>query len=171
MNSVNPMICKIYSILYKAVPFRGWQAFLIRRHFSTCRWCSVKTADERFVKAVFATASEEKSGPDLWPRVRREIIAIQRKSRVVAAGSRRGLLLGLPRWGWVTASLGLVILLLVAGLPLFKGDGSRAGAESAAEDSGDLIIIKSVQVDNRPAKTFFFQTRPDRLIVWVQKNH
>jgi hypothetical protein len=48
----------------------------------------------------------------------------------------------------------------------------KENMEIRKSDTAENIIVKSVKFNNRPAKTYFFQTsNPKRLIIWVQKNN
>lgn len=161
MTVQKSLICKVYSILYKWVPVGALRASIIRRHFTTCPHCREDALDEQVAQDILGKNREEEPAPDLWPQIRRQIVSLR----------ERGAFPRLPRWGLVTASMALAVLLLVVVLPLFKGPLPIADDKTADSDFEDLIVVKSVQVDNRPAKTYFFQTQKDRLIVWAQKNN
>jgi hypothetical protein len=165
MTRQKSLVCKVYSILYKWVPLTALRASIIRGHFTTCPGCRKDALDERVVQDILGKRREEEPAPDLWPQIRRQIVSLQKEAPAVPTGLLNW------RWGLATASLALVVLLLVVVLPLFKGPLPMADDKRAHSNSEDLIVVKSVQVDNRPARTYFFQTQKDRLIVWVQKNN
>ncbi|MCP4146810.1 MAG: hypothetical protein GY757_03575 [bacterium] len=98
---------------------------------------------------------------------------------------------GLTAGGWAVAGVALVLLLLIPFLYLQDSGISGKSNKVLPQSNGELlsnrdvqpvntdlgtenngkIIINSVKVENRPAKTIYFQpNNKDRLIVWVKRS-
>lgn len=158
------MKCKIYGWLFRFIPLKRWQAFLIKFHFNRCPDCGAKIEIDKNIESVFFSARDFQQQSDLWPEVKRKIQHPTREQKPVRSGPKRFPAL---RWQWVSAALVLIgITILIPRLLVKKS------MEIRKIDTAENIIVKSVKFNNRPAKTYFFQTsNPKRLIIWVQKNN
>ena len=158
------MKCKIYSWLFRFFPLKRWQAFLIKCHFNQCPDCREKIETDKNIESVFFSARDFQQQSDLWPEVKREIQHSTREQKPVRSVPKRFPTL---RWQWISAALVLIGMTILIPQLLFKGN-----IEIRKSDTAENIIVKSVKFNNRPAKTYFFQTsNPKRLIIWVQKNN
>ncbi len=167
------MTCKTYRFLYRLCPFTGIRDRLITRHFDSCPACQALFAPE----PVFPSM-ETGAVPDLWPGVEDRLLELEntrerqrRRGHHVVGGPRRAPRHSFTRaWGWTAAGLAAATILLFAvgilHLPFGKHNPSPHG-----EEKNKAIVINSVTVENRPAKTIYFQPgNKNRLIVWVKKN-
>jgi len=158
------MKCKIYGWLFRFFPLKKWQAFLIKSHFNQCPDCRKKIETDKNIESVFFSARNFQQQSDLWPEVKREIQHSTREQKPVRSGPKRFPAL---RWQWVSAALVLIGMTILIPRLLVKEN-----MEIRKSDMAENIIVKSVKFNNRPAKTYFFQTsNPKRLIIWVQKNN
>lgn len=158
------MKCKVYGWLFRFFPLKRWQAFLIKCHFSQCPDCRKKIETDKNIESVFFSARDFQQQSDLWPEVKRKIQHSTRERNRLQSGPKRFLAL---RWQWVSAALVLIGMTILIPRLLFKEN-----MEIRKSDTAENIIVKSVKFNNRPAKTYFFQTsNPKRLIIWVQKNN
>ncbi len=158
------MKCKIYGWLFRFFPLKRWQIFLIKSHFNQCPDCRAKIETNENIESVFFSARDFQQQSGLWPEVKREIQHSTMEQKPVRSGPKRFPAL---RWQWVSAALVLIGMTILIPRLLFKGN-----MEIRKSDTAENIIVKSVKFNNRPAKTYFFQTsNPKRLIIWVQKNN
>ncbi len=156
------MSCKIYKLLYRAVPVKAWQALLIRRHFASCPVCREELApDEDFLPAAVGFTPENVELPEnLWNRIEARI-----KEKIPAGGSQ----IRWHGWKWAAAAAVILILLLLPS-PLRKDSNPPlSGNERHMVVRNREIVIHSIMVENRQAQTVYFQPgNQDRLIVWVK---
>ena len=116
-------MCKFYNLLYRLLPVRRIQAWVIDRHFSRCPHCSMNTGEETLLDSLVRRAyAPNKDDSLLWPGVR------SRMDKVRSTGpSHRSPLqfLRFPGWRWATAGLALLcalgINLLVLHPPKYPG--------------------------------------------------
>jgi hypothetical protein len=171
------MKCKRYKWLYRLVPVSVWQAFLMQRHLSSCPACreefSTDTEAHLHLESVGITADRVELPHDLWTRVENEIIARQSQQsqqKVKNLSGKR------PVTGKRLALAGTaaLFLLLVLSFTLLKKSANPPPPpdEPAKLDmvvNNRQIVIHSIRVENRPARTVYFQPGSnDRLIVWVK---
>jgi len=158
------MKCMIYSWLFRILPLKRWQAFLVKFHFNRCPDCGEKIETNKNIKSIFFSDRDFHHQSDLWPEIKRKI-----DQPSAAPKQSISLLKHFPvlQWQWITATLVLIgMAILIPNLILKKREESLKG--TVAKN----IIVKSIKFNNRPAKTYFFQTsNPKRLIIWVQKTN
>lgn len=156
------MKCEIYKILYKTIPLNILRAYLIKKHFSLCGSCSAELADEKKIKEIMKSPHNTK-GMDLWAGVKKEILSLPGKSSLK---TRR---IPVIAWKWRLGLTGAALLIIIILLPFLLHRGSGIDPESTGITS-KKIVVKSLRIENRPAKSFYFQSKDrDKIIVWVQK--
>jgi hypothetical protein len=154
------------NLLFWLLPFKKWQAFLIRFHFNKCPTCQEESGIDETLSQVLISPRDCQDLPSLWPEVKKQIILDQENE----AGKKRFVFI--PRWQWVLPVLGLICLIIFLPYLSEKNNISNIPGKQKILKRGSKIILKSVKMENLPAKTYFFQSsHPDRLIVWVQKKH
>lgn len=158
------MKCKLYGWLFRIFPLKRWQAFLIKFHFNQCPDCGEKIEINKNIEPIFFSARDFQQQSDLWPEIKTKIEQppVALKQRIFP--SKHSPIL---RWQWITATLVLIgMAVLIPNLILRKRE------ENPKRTVAGNIIVKSIKSNNRPAKTYFFQTgNPKRLIIWVQKTN
>jgi hypothetical protein len=159
------MKCKTYKRLYKLFPVIRWQAFLADRHFSRCPRCLEEFAVENHIHSIGITPQTvetalEKECLDIWPRIEKRLNEAEYKTVTV------------PRkrtWGWALAGTAALVLALLVPITTRNHSGGTGDRENTGKQDRN-IIITSVTVENRPAKTIYFQPEnKNRLIVWIKK--
>ncbi len=159
------MKCQVYKFLYKIVPVVRWRVLLMDRHFSRCPLCIKALATVNQIDAIGITPGTVAPDVDLWPGVANRLAAAE--SAELPAPKRIK-----PRagtWAWALAGAAVLLLALLIPPALQHGPGST-GEQNNMAVKDKKIIINSVTVENRPAKTFYFQPEnKDRLIIWVKK--
>ena len=160
------MKCQIYKFLYKMVPVVRWRVRLMDRHFSRCPHCMEALAAVNQIDSIGITPGTVDPGVDLWPGVENRL-AVEESTQTPAPKRIK------PRrrtWGWALAGAAALVLALLIP-PALQQDPANTGKQNKITAQDKKIIINSVTVENRPAKTFYFQPEnKDRLIIWVKKN-
>lgn len=159
------MKCQVYKFLYKMVPVVRWRVLLMDRHFSRCPRCIEALTAVNKINSIGITPGTVDPDVDLWPGVANRLAVVERAEPPAPKRIK-------PRiktWGWALAGAAVLLLALMVPLAVQHGPGtSGEQIDMTAQDK--KIIINSVTVENRPAKTFYFQPEnKDRLIIWVKK--
>ncbi len=141
-------------VLFRFLPFRSWQYWLLQRHFLKCERCLANLADPEDARA--ATIAREKLGEvrDFWPGF---FEAAETWEKNVKPRFR-------PSWRWAVGTAGL--LAVSAALVLITTFSPEK------EPSGFIVKLRidSAEVYGEPAQAFIFQTQDtDRTFVWVEK--
>ena len=150
------MKCLLYNIIYILIPLNAVRARVIDRHLAACPHCSKQLLDDAKLHHVLDTPTSSHDHSDLWFKVRAGIAGQSRTRRIS---------------GFRLATIGMATALVLAVLfvPFHKTPMGDNGAVEQETKESDQIIIKSVELNERPAKTFYFKSQDsDRLIVWVQ---
>jgi len=158
------MTCMIYKWLFRIIPLKTWQVFLIKSHFRDCPVCGQKVEQIDGIRAAFFSARNFRLQPDLWPAIKKEVEQPADALKKNLIQMKRFPIL---RWQWIATSL-VVIGMAV----LIPGLLSRKSVETRKSVIAENIVVKSIKFNNRPAKTYFYQTgNSKRLIIWVQKSN
>lgn len=158
------MICKLYKILFWLLPLKRWQAYVINSHFHKCDLCRRESGiDDNFSRFPVSPQNCQDL-PSTWPQIKEQILLGTEKK-----GGKRGFNL-LPKWQWALPVLALISIFLLLPYLSDKKATTPIPGDILSTKKNQKIIVKSVKMENQPAKTFFFKSNhPDRLIVWVQK--
>jgi hypothetical protein len=165
------LACKIYKCLFRILPFPAWQAHWLDKHFTGCPYCREEVAAGEQVKELFVSLEDVQPLPGVWPYLNRHMEDTADRNTgvpVPAAKTGPGFF---PGWGWKTAAVGLVLLLMLVSLPflLLKKTPTRETHQEELK-AGDKVVVKSVKIGSEAAKFYFFQSKdPDKLIVWAEK--
>ena len=150
------MKCLFYNIIYILFPLNAVRARLIDRHLSTCPHCASQLLDNEDLRPILENSATQPEEADLWLKVRAGIRESSRPKRMSA---------------FRLATIGMAAALVVAVLfvPFHKTTVDKPAPGDQSTKQSDQIIIKSVEINERPGKTFYFKSHDnDRLIVWVQ---
>lgn len=162
-------MCKIYKILYAAIPIKKWKDFLIRRHFERCPDCAaaidLKSDDVRgFFKPDWLQETSS-----VWPPLRGRILSGEGEP-----GNIRPTILPvrfrLPRWAFA-AVIAAFFVLGTLGLLLLRTRGPKVlGPESSLPIKPAVgaprVQVISVELQGKPAKTYIYQT-PTATFIWI----
>ena len=145
--------CKVYDLLFRAIPIKAWQAFLIGKHFSRCPHCREEIEIDDQIKELVVSLEEAQNLPPLWPPVQWKLQRQEYPSRSF-----------FPRWRWAAAAASMILLLLIFFFPFSSLKKQLEEPEEAQ------IMVQSVKIGSKAAKYYIFQSEdPDKLIVWTQK--
>ncbi len=141
-------------LLFRLLPLRSWQYFLLRRHFLRCEECLANLADVKDARA--ATVAQEKLGEvkDFWPGF---LVAAKEQERKEKSPFR-------PAWRWAVGTVGL--LAVSAALVLIM----TLSPKKATSGLNVKLRIDYAEIYGEPAQAFIFQTQDaNSTFVWVEK--
>lgn len=153
----------MYKWLFWILPLKRWQAFLIDFHFDKCHSCREESGVDDLFKQTQISPQDCLKLPTVWPGIKNMINREEQEKR------RKKNFILLPRWKWALPVFGIICMVLL--LPnLLQKKRIPSSSRTTDQKKNPMILLKSVKMENQPAKTFFFKSRhPDRLIVWVEK--
>ncbi len=151
--------CRIVDFLFRAVPLRPWQGFLIRRHIDRCPECGARLAGRDEARRALYRADDFGSCLDLAARVRAGLSASVRPARL-SAWSRP----------LVRAAAAACALCLGAGISLLLLKGFRVQQPVVPLQAPERFAIDYVRVAGEAADSYLFQA-PDQgmTLIWVEK--
>lgn len=156
------MKCKVYSWIFGFLPVVRWKSALIEKHFQFCEHCRKKLAPDTEIKKTLVRAEDLLKIPDLWPDIWKSIGFPAKKQKSVFKKMRLFLL---PGFRWTAIAVAFTGFVLLISILLFKPESSQDRRETSKK-----IFVKSIKLNDHPAKTFFFQSsEPNRLIIWVKE--
>lgn len=154
-----PVKCELYKLIFKLVPINWFRARIMGKHLSQCPRCSAEQGRDLDFKEILNPPREWLARQDLWPGIGQEIVKLSRQEK-----KQPWRVWGLKPVQWAYASLVLLVLAFV--LPYLL----NLGAPAESLEKKKEIIIRSIKVENKPAKGYYFKsTDKDKLFVWVQK--
>jgi len=163
--------CKLYKFLFRVLPIRGWQVFLMDKHLAICPYCREEAAADDQVRALLVSPGKAKTLPGIWPYVHKHMEDTgDSQSRELAPKHKWGPAI-LPGWQWKAAAVGLLLLLVIVFFPFsFEKKPSKSGSLQAETETEDRVVVKSVKVGSKEAKFYFFESKdPDKVIVWAER--
>lgn len=157
------MMCKIYKILFRWVPIKRWQSFIISRHFETCPACRVEILEEQRLEQLLVTPGQVVEEDSLWWEIRAGIVpsAPVRRRRLSGVFSFQH-----PRLAWGMAAAVLVIAAVLLTVPSIIPDNR---ANNHRENK--IFSVRSAEREGKPVQFHVFSSKdPDMTMVWVEKN-
>lgn len=156
----------MYKLLYRILPVNSFRAFLVDKHLSSCRACSGELAEDVVIEKKIVTSENINPGMDLWPGIKDGILALEGAQRRQPERVSLSTFFFGRKWQFGLAAALLVLALLV---PILLYRGSDVADPETAGIVNSEIVVKSIRIENRPAKTFYFQSEDaDKVIVWVK---
>jgi hypothetical protein len=151
-------LCKILEVLFKVVPLRPWQGFLIRRHMEHCPLCRARLAGREEARRVLFSEDDIQGLGSFWPSVR------TRLSRPVSAPRAWGRALRMR----LAAAAATTVLAVALGVLFFRGfTVQRAAPPLPAEEKFEVDYVK---VGGEPADSYIVKSREPRMtLVWAGK--
>ena len=153
-------VCKILDFLFKAVPLRPWQAFLVRSHMEQCPACQFRLAGREETRRVLVRTEELQGLGPLWSKVRSGIASHDVPRRSPAEGKALR--------GPLFAAAAVIVLAVVLGVWYFRGfTAENAPPVVPAEQKFEVDYVR---VDGRPADSYIVRSRePKMTLVWAGK--
>ncbi len=139
---------------------------------------------------VITPGTVKAQGINLWPNIQDQVLTrIDKKEKIphysgpLSRPRSNGVFANKRNWGRVLAvSAALLLIAVVSVLLVFNpgqpddhnfpavNQGNIATVNETPGDTHNEILVKSLKVDNQPARAFYFQSKePGKIIVWVQK--
>jgi hypothetical protein len=162
-------MCKIYKILYAAIPVRKWKSALIRRHFERCPRCAEEIdIKEHPVHAIFKPGWIQEAS-SVWPRVRGQINLRENEPETLRPA------ISPPRHRLpiraLAAAISAFFILGTIGFFLLRPHGRKlSGPESSLPETpaADIprVQVISVELGGKRAKAYVYQT-PTATFIWI----
>ncbi len=162
-------MCKIYKILYAAIPLRKWKCGLIRRHFERCPHCAEEFTFRDHVVRDFLKPEWIPEASSLWPQVRAEIISRQIEPETLCPTVSR------PRFRRpmraLAAAISAFFILGTIGFFLLRQHGRQLPAPESPVSTKPSVSLPRVQVisvelGGKRAKAYVYQT-PTATFIWI----
>jgi hypothetical protein len=163
--------CNLYKFLFRVLPIRGWQVFLMDKHLSVCSLCREEAAADDQVRELLVSPDKAKTLPGIWPYVHKHMEGTGDSQTKEPAPKQKWRPAILPGWQWKAAAVGLLLLLVIVFFP-FSFEKKQPGTEThqAGIEAEDRVVVKSVKIGSKAAKFYFFESKdPDKVIVWAEK--
>lgn len=162
------MKCKTFKFLYNVIPLNIFRSYLIKKHFSSCSSCSAELADEVEIEKMIISPGKASRDIDLWPGLKNDIISLNRESRLKA----RRIPAGIRKWQLGLTGAVLLLMLILVPFILNRFDQDSGIDPETAGIVNREIEVKSLRIENRPVKSYYFQSKDtNKIIVWVQKQN
>lgn len=155
-------MCKLYKFLYRLVPSKRFQSFLIKKHFSVCSLCQQEFETDEKLKEIFAHTAWTKDEKSLWPEIKPKL---HTPEKITLEEKRKYGFSFIRKWHWAMAGLALAIMV---GLNLLiqQGFQEKAPVKGASlEKERARVIIKHAEIRGKKAKPYVYQT-PDVSFIW-----
>jgi hypothetical protein len=162
-------MCKIYKILYAAIPLKKWKSALIRRHFERCPRCAEEFNYKDHVVRAFFKPEWIQGASSVWPQVRAQIILRKNEPEALrpAISPPR---LRLPIRA-LAAAISAFFILGTIGFFLLRPHGRKlSGPESSLSTKPAAAVprvqVISVELGGKRAKAYIYQT-PTASFIWI----
>ncbi len=153
-------VCKILDLLFKAIPLKSWQAFLVRSHMERCPVCQSRLAGREEARRVLVRPVDLGGLEPFWSKVKSGITAPDVPRRSPAGGKALR--------GPLFAAAAATALAVVLGVWFFRGFTiENAPPIVPAEQKFEVDYVR---VDGRPADSYIVRSRePKMTLVWAGK--
>lgn len=159
-------MCKFYKFLYRLIPFKSFQSFLIKEHFSRCLLCQEETEIDIQLKEILVIPDKVKAEESLWSEIKPRLYSPGEEDSESKTKIR---FFSFRKWKWaLTASfLLLVVIVALTGINYFLLDKPRI--EKGLKGQEKRVIVKSATIQGKPAKLYFFQPKNRKMsIIWIR---
>ena len=157
-------MCKICKLLYRLLPGRSFQAFLIKKHITNCSQCQkeIEEANNR-IKETSIFPNWVKAEGSLWPQIRQKLHDQEEKAQKIKRKYSFSLA---KKRSWAMACLFLAIL-IGGGVLIHKNFLTRASIEEInLTKENPRIRIKYAEIKGKKAKPYIYQT-PKASFIWL----
>jgi predicted anti-sigma-YlaC factor YlaD len=162
-------VCKIYKILYAAIPLKKWKSAIIQRHFERCPSCAGEIDLENDVVRTFFKPDWIQEPSVVWPQVHAQILSQENEPEKIRSRIFP-LRLRLPRWA-LAAAASVFFILGTIGYFLWTTHGHKiVGPESSLPKKPTVAMprvrVISVELEGKRAKAYIYQT-PTATFIWI----
>lgn len=147
--------CRKYEILFKIIPFKSWQYFLLERHLLRCPACLENLAGPEEAKSLTIAKDQIGDLENVFPQTSPSFKKQERKPALPAR----------PSWRWALGTLGVLAIAAASLLVLTR---------SPRKENLDLQVklrIDYIKIYGQPAQAFIFRTQDENsTFVWAEKS-
>lgn len=158
------LTCKLNQLLYRVIPIKQWQSFLIGTHFTRCAGCREMFEDivDENISGLVISPQQAETSTSLWPGVREGIQAKQ-ESMIIPI---------YQRWQRTAAAAAAVIAAAVLVIPFLLQKGTPDDLPvNEINKPTHQIAVRSAKLQGQPAHSYIFNSKdPEMTMVWVEKN-
>lgn len=153
-------MCRIYTFLYKIIPLKSFQHFLIRKHFSWCARCGLDENLDDQIKNLFQPSFDWIKQEDiLWPRILADF-----EPRTIRKEETRRRILPQPVWQWALAGLAFVCLIGLYIILLQVPDRQQLAQNRVHH----RMKITYAKIKGKDAKSYVYQTSKKTFILFLE---
>ena len=158
-------MCKLYRILYKLIPIKAFQSYLIKNHFSVCPQCGEAAGIDDLGIEKLLCPENFRDSQSLWPHIEPKLQPV--KTDQMSLEDRSSTFF--RKWRWALA--GICLAVVIGASALFY----RNIQKKAYSDAGDRfpeearIEIANAEVYGKKARSFIYQTSSASFI-WFSEN-
>jgi len=147
--------CKVINFLFKSVPIKRFQDYLVISHIQTCSACQSRLANREEAQSLLIPQAEFQNVKDFWPNVRHAIG--EKQSPLKPALVNRW------RWAFITT---LTICSILAGIWFLFPPTLQKSPEPT-----QIFHVNYIEIENKPAQAFYFKTQEENMFfVWAEKS-
>ena len=153
--------CGLVEFLVSALPVRGLQDFLVRRHVQKCPRCAGRLISREEARLCLEGERDVPEDPIFVRKV-----AGRAAQEMTRKGPWRSRKKPFARWAYAAAGL-----LFFVGVLLWFSRGGGRNSGRLAVDTREKFRINYLKVDGAPADALIIQPRDsDMVIIWVDRN-
>jgi hypothetical protein len=153
--------CRLAEFVINAIPIRGLQDFLIRRHVQKCPRCEARLISREAARSFLNADMNIAEDPGF---VRTVMARAARRNSPEVAGPTGAH--GFARWAAAAAGLALVV-----GVTLWLVLDERGASGRKETEGGETFRINYLNVDGAPVNPLVIQPRDsDMVIIWADRD-
>ena len=147
--------CKVINFLFKSVPIKRFQDYLVISHIQTCSACQSRLANREEAQSLLIPQAELQNGKDFWPNVRDAIGEKQSPLKPALV----------YRWRWA------FIATLTIGSILVGIWFSFTPTLQKSPEPTQKFHVNYIEIENKPVQVFYFKTQEENMFfVWAEKS-
>ena len=147
--------CKVVNFLFKSVPIKIFQDYLVMSHIKTCFACQSRLVNREEAQSLLIPQAELQNGKDFWPNVCHAIGEKQSPVKPVFV----------YRWRWAFMAT-LTICSILAGIWFLFTPTLQKSPEPI-----QMFHVNYIEIENKPAQAFYFKTQEENMFfVWAEKS-
>lgn len=161
-------MCKFCKLLCRLIPWRSFQAFLIKKHVSGCHQCqrdieeAKSLIEEMWIAPVWVEEEE-----NLWPQIKHKFSPQEEKT--LKTKRKYGFFL-LKRWQWALACLLLVVAIGLSVLVPLNFLRRTSVEEASSFKDNPRVKIKYAEIYGKKAMPYIYQT-PTISFIWFAETN
>lgn len=152
--------CSTVDLLYAALPWPRFRAWLIRAHMERCPRCQARLLSQDEAQRLLVGPDEVGGAADLWRRISAQVAPAGPRRRPEPAEGPRF-------WRWATAAA-MALAVTLTGFWILR-QVERPGFDALIAPA-ERFEIAYVKVGGEPAQTFVYQPLgTDTVFIWASR--